>query len=157
MLIKKALLIILVLSTFKTYAKENMVLTNEETRPVATGFEKYFTGKAKVSLLFSPIKDSTSLSVSSVTFDPSARSNWHTHPKGQLIIVTDGNGYIQEAGEVRKDIKKGDVIWTPAGIKHWHGANSTSSLTQTVVLEFKDDKNVQWLEKVTDAEYSNIK
>ena len=157
MLIKKIILIVLVVSSFNVFAKDNMILTTEESRPSYVGPEKYFTGHVKVQPYFSPIKGDTSLSASSVTFDPSARSSWHTHPKGQLLIVTEGSGYIQEAGALRKDIKKGDVIWTPAGIKHWHGASSTSSLTHTVVLEFQGDNNVEWLEKVTDSQYSKSK
>src|SRR6185312_8378562 len=89
-----------------------------------------------------------------VTFDPNAHSAWHTHPKGQLLIVIDGSGIVQEWGKQAQHIKKGDVIWTPPGVKHWHGASPQSSLTHIAIQEMLNGKNVDWLEKVSEEQYS---
>jgi quercetin dioxygenase-like cupin family protein len=88
-----------------------------------------------------------------VGFQPGARSAWHTHPKGQLLIVTDGGGLIQEWGKPVRRIVKGDVIWTPPAVKHWHGASPDTAMTHTACQEMKDGRNVDWMEKVTDEEY----
>lgn len=100
-------------------------------------------------------EDSSTLSSASVTFEPSARSAWHSHPKGQLLIVTDGNGLIQKSGGTAQKIKEGDALWTAPGVKHWHGASADSSLTHVVVQEFQDGKNVNWMEKVSEEDYKN--
>ena len=84
-----------------------------------------------------------------VTFEPGARTNWHIHPKGQALIVTNGTGYVQEWGKEPVLIQPGDVVWCPAGIKHWHGATSKNAMTHLAILE-KSDKDVVWLEPVGD-------
>lgn len=83
-----------------------------------------------------------------VEFDSGARSNWHTHPMGQTLIVTEGSGRVQEWGKEIKVIQKGDVIWTPPGIKHWHGGGVNSRMSHIAVQEGLDGKSVQWLETV---------
>lgn len=89
-----------------------------------------------------------------VTFAPGARSAWHTHPGGQLIIVTSGTGWIQQEGGPKREIKPGDVIWTPPGIKHWHGATAANSMSHIAITNVVNGKNVNWMEKVSDEQYS---
>lgn len=113
---------------------------------------EYFTGTAHLKLLAKG-EDPSCLSCVSVSFEPCARSAWHTHPRGQLLIVTDGIGRIQQWGSEVQKIQKGDVIWTPPGIKHWHGAAPTTSMTHFAIQEFLNGKNVEWMEKVSDEQY----
>jgi quercetin dioxygenase-like cupin family protein len=89
----------------------------------------------------------------SVTFAPGARSAWHTHPAGQLLIVTSGTGWVQEEGGPKREIKPGDVIWTPPSVKHWHGASTTNAMSHIAITNMVNGKNVEWLEKVTDEQY----
>jgi quercetin dioxygenase-like cupin family protein len=88
-----------------------------------------------------------------VTFTPCARTAWHTHPAGQTLIVTTGTGWIQQWGGQKHSIKPGDVIWTPPGVKHWHGATDGSAMTQIAIQDSVDGKPVDWLENVTDEQY----
>ena len=88
-----------------------------------------------------------------VTFEPGARTAWHTHPLGQTLIVTAGCGRAQRAGGPVEDIRPGDVIWFPPGEKHWHGATPTTAMTHIAIQEALDGKNVHWMEKVSDAQY----
>ncbi len=111
-----------------------------------------FTGAVVVT---SPFKGSgeARLGGATVTFQPGARSNWHSHPLGQLLIVTAGEGLVQAKGEPVRRIKPGDVVWTAPGVEHWHGATPISAMTHVAVAEALDGKSVTWLEPVTDAEY----
>jgi xanthine dehydrogenase YagT iron-sulfur-binding subunit len=86
-------------------------------------------------------------------FTPGARSAWHTHPAGQLLIVTSGTGWVQEEGGVKREIKPSDVIWTSPGVKHWHGATTTNSMSHIAITNMVNGKNVEWLEKVSDEQY----
>ncbi|MCY1417265.1 Cupin domain protein [compost metagenome] len=88
-----------------------------------------------------------------MTFQPGARSVWHTHPLGQTLVVTSGMGWIQQENGEKIVIKPGDVIWTPPGVKHWHGATATTGMSHIAIQESLDGKNVEWLEPVTDAQY----
>lgn len=97
--------------------------------------------------------DSSRTSGGKVTFEPGARSAWHTHPFGQILIVTEGKGWIQQRGEPIQEIRKGDVIRIPPGVKHWHGATPTTSMTHIAIQEQLNGKAVDWLEKVTDEQY----
>ena len=123
-----------------------------ESRPSSPGPAEYFTGKVRVTMLVQG-EEPSCMTCASVTFDPSARSAWHTHPKGQLLIVTDGTGFVQEWGKPVQRIKKGDVIWTPPGVKHWHGAGPEGNLTHTAIQETLNGKAVDWLEKVSNEQY----
>jgi quercetin dioxygenase-like cupin family protein len=114
----------------------------------------FFTGTVQVTPVMQG-EDPSSMTCGCVTFDPYARSAWHTHPKGQLLIVTAGAGFVQEWNKPVQKIKQGDVVWTPPGVKHWHGAQPTSSLTHLAIQELVNGKNVEWLEKVTDEQYNN--
>lgn len=137
-----------------TESSENqMRIIKPNSGPVLDGPEETFTGKVQVTPLVQG-EEPSCLTCASVAFNPSARSAWHTHPKGQLLIVTEGSGLIQEWGKPIRKIQKGDVIWTPPGVKHWHGAASQTAMTHTAIQESLDGKNVEWMEKVTDQEYS---
>jgi quercetin dioxygenase-like cupin family protein len=113
---------------------------------------QYFTGSVQVQELF-PAYDPSRTSGGKVTFQPGARSAWHTHPLGQILIVTDGTGWIQQWGGPIEEIRKGDVIWIPAGVKHWHGATPTTAMTHIAIQEALNGKPVEWMEKVTDEQY----
>jgi quercetin dioxygenase-like cupin family protein len=116
------------------------------------GSTQYFTGAVQIQQLFAA-DDSSRTSGGKVTFEPGARSAWHTHPFGQILIVTDGKGWIQQWGQPIQEIRKGDVIRIPPGVKHWHGATPTSSMAHIAIQEQLSGKAVDWLEKVTDEQY----
>lgn len=111
-----------------------------------------FTGTVYVKML-APKTENNNFSIGSVTFEAGARSNWHTHPAGQTLLVTDGIGLYQEKGKPVRTIKKGETIICDKNTEHWHGASPTSGMTHIAITNFKDDKNVIWLKPVTDAEY----
>ena len=112
----------------------------------------YFTGAVQVQELF-PADDPSRTSGGKVTFEPGARSAWHTHPLGQILIVTDGTGWVQQWGGPIEEIRKGDVIWIPPGVKHWHGATPTTAMTHIAIQEQLNGKAVEWMEKVSDEQY----
>jgi quercetin dioxygenase-like cupin family protein len=116
------------------------------------GSAQYFTGTVQIQQLFAA-HDPSRTSGGSVTFEPGARSAWHTHPFGQILIVTEGAGWIQQWGGPIQEIRKGDVIWIPPGVKHWHGAAPTTSMTHIAIQEQLNGKAVNWLEKVTVDQY----
>jgi quercetin dioxygenase-like cupin family protein len=124
--------------------------------PSQDGPEQFFTGRVQVRPLFSASAPAR-MSCGCVTFDPAARSAWHTHPLGQTLIVTSGRGFVQSWGGPIREIRAGDVIWAPPGEKHWHGAARDSSMTHIAIQEALDGKNVDWMEKVTDEEYRKAK
>jgi len=117
----------------------------------SAGSAEFFTGTVTVTPLF-PARPNFP-SAGSVTFSPGARSAWHTHPAGQQLIVTSGRGLTQEWGGPITEIRAGDVIWCPPGVKHWHGAAPDSPMTHTAITPALGEKNVEWMEKVTDAQY----
>jgi quercetin dioxygenase-like cupin family protein len=139
--------------TYKDGLVEMKVL-NAANLPSNPGPAEYFIGTVKVTPLAQG-EEPSCLSCASVGFQPGARSNWHTHPKGQLLVVTDGQGLIQEWGKPIQIIKKGDVIWTPPDVKHWHGASNNTALTHTAIQESLNGKNVEWMERVTDEQYTH--
>jgi quercetin dioxygenase-like cupin family protein len=129
-----------------------ITVTPASAQPAAAGATAYFTGAVQVQPLF-PANGPARASGASVTFEPGARSAWHTHPLGQVLIVTAGTGWVQLWGGPKQDIRPGDVVWIPPGLKHWHGATATTSLTHTAIQEGLDGKKVDWMEQVTDAQY----
>lgn len=133
-----------------------MELKNIDAIPAQDGAAQFFTGNVHVKPLFGASEPSR-MTCGCVTFDPSARSAWHTHPLGQTLIVTAGRGFVQAWGGPVREIKSGDVIWTPPGEKHWHGAAPDSSMTHVAMQESLDGQNVDWMEKVTDAEYAKAR
>jgi quercetin dioxygenase-like cupin family protein len=123
------------------------------TQASAKGPADYFTGTVRVDPLFEAPAPAR-VRGGSVTFEPGARSAWHTHPLGQVLIVTSGVGLTQCWGEAPVKIRPGDVILCPAGKKHWHGATPTSAMTHIAIQEALDGKVVDWLEKVSDEDYN---
>ena len=129
-----------------------MELKRAGSQPSSTGAAQWFTGTVRIDPLNVPPAPARH-SCAAVTFEPGARSNWHTHPLGQTLIVTFGCGWTQcEGGEI-VEIRAGDVIWCPPGHKHWHGATPTTAMTHIAVQEALDGKNVEWMEPVSDDQY----
>lgn len=122
------------------------------SRPSAKGPAEYFTGSVIVDPLFRA-NDHMPATGGLVRFEPGARSAWHTHPGGQILIVTSGTGWVQDDGGEKRAIKPGDVIWTPPGVKHWHGATKTTSMSHIAITNVADGRNVAWMEKVSDEQY----
>jgi len=117
------------------------------------GPEAWFTGHARIDPLYGA-NEHMNASGAYVTFEPGARSAWHTHPKGQYLVVTAGVGRTQQWGKPIQEIKPGDVVWCPPGVKHWHGAAPNTAMTHIAVTAVDEKgQNVDWLEKVSDAQY----
>jgi quercetin dioxygenase-like cupin family protein len=112
----------------------------------------WFSGEAFLTPLIARDKNNE-FSAGSVSFDAKARTNWHTHPKGQVLLVTEGQGYYQEKNKPAQIIKKGDVINIPENVEHWHGASENTNMTHIAITNYKDDLQVTWLQPVTDEEY----
>ncbi len=129
-----------------------MEIVRAGSKPSAKGPEAWFTGSVRVDPLFNAF-DPARAQGASVTFEPGARTAWHTHPLGQTLIVTAGYGWVQREGGPVEEIRPGDVVWFPPGEKHWHGATPTTALTHIAIQEQLDGKAVEWLEKVSDAQY----
>lgn len=121
-------------------------------QPSQEGPADWFTGHVRVDPLNTAPAPARH-SAASVTFEPGARTAWHTHPLGQTLIVTSGMGWAQSEGEPVVEIRAGDVIWFPPGHRHWHGASPTTSMTHIAIQEARDGKMVDWMEHVTDAQY----
>ncbi|NMO14919.1 cupin domain-containing protein [Pyxidicoccus fallax] len=122
------------------------------SQPSAKGPAENFTGAVRVDPLFAANAPART-SGASVTFEPGARTAWHTHPLGQTLVVTAGLGRVQFWGGAAEEIRPGDVVWIPPGQKHWHGASPTTAMTHLAIQEALDGKVVEWMEKVTDAQY----
>ncbi|MCI9845978.1 cupin domain-containing protein [Flavobacterium sp. DGU38] len=116
---------------------------------------EWFTGSAFLKPLVARDKNNE-FSAGSVTFEPGARTNWHTHPKGQVLLVTEGSGIYQEEGKPAQVIKKGDVVNIPENVKHWHGASADTKMVHIAITNFKGDTQVTWLEPVSDEQYSEV-
>jgi quercetin dioxygenase-like cupin family protein len=129
-----------------------MEIKRNGSQPSARGPAEYFTGTVRIDPLFEP-PEPARVRGASVTFEPGARSAWHTHPLGQTLLVTSGFGWTQCWGEPKQEIRPGDVIWCPPGKKHWHGATPTTSMTHIAIQEALDGKVVDWMEKVSDEQY----
>lgn len=133
-------------------AKPSPTIIRAGSQASSRGPAEYFTGNVHVSPLF-PANPSTAVSAHDVSFEPGARSAWHTHPAGQHLVVTAGAGWTQEWGGSVTEIRKGDVVWCAPGVKHWHGASPTSALSHIALTGMVNGKNVEWLEKVSDQQY----
>jgi quercetin dioxygenase-like cupin family protein len=116
--------------------------------------KEWFTGEAFLTPLIARNKNNE-FSVGCVTFMPKARTNWHTHPKGQILIVIEGNGFYQEKGKQAQPIAKGSVVNIPENVEHWHGASADAKMVHIAITNYKDDVQVTWLKPVTDAEYNH--
>jgi quercetin dioxygenase-like cupin family protein len=129
-----------------------MDITRAGTLPSTRGPAEYFTGTVRIDPLFSPPEPARAAGAL-VTFEPGARTAWHTHPYGQTVIVTSGCGWAQREGGQVEVIRPGDVVWFPPGEKHWHGATATTAMSHIAVQEKRDGSPVTWLEHVSDADY----
>lgn len=130
-----------------------MKITRSGTQPSAKGPADWFTGTVRIDPLFTTTPPARAASAA-VTFEPGARTAWHTHPLGQTLIVTFGLGWAQRDGGPIEEIRPGDVVWFEAGEKHWHGASATTAMQHIAIQEALDGKAVDWMEKVSDAQYS---
>ncbi len=130
----------------------SMDITRSGSQPSNKGQTEYFTGSVRIDPLFQAEAPARARGAS-VTFEPGARTAWHTHPLGQTLIVTTGRGLAQRWGGPIEEIRPGDVIWFPAGEKHWHGATTATAMTHIAVQEQLDGKTVDWMEKVSDEQY----
>ena len=123
------------------------------SQPSGKGPEEYFTGAVRVDPLFTAPEPARAAGAQ-VTFEPGARTAWHTHPLGQTLIVTSGLGRAQSWGGAVEEIRPGDVLWFAPGEKHWHGASPATAMTHIAIQERLDGKAVEWLEKVSDEQYN---
>jgi quercetin dioxygenase-like cupin family protein len=129
-----------------------MEIKRNGSQPSAKGPVDWFTGTVSIdSLMRAP--DPGRVSSAYVTFEPGARTAWHTHPLGQTLVVTAGCGWVQCRGGPVEEIRPGDVVWTEPGEKHWHGAKVTTAMTHIAITEALNGKNVEWMEKVGDDQY----
>lgn len=142
----------LTLALLHANGSQHMVVTRAGTQPSSRGPAANFTGSVTVTPLFTATEH-TRAAGASVSFEPCARSAWHTHPAGQTLIVTSGVGWIQEWGGPKREIRVGDVIWTPPGVKHWHGATVASPMTHIAMQEHVNGKVVDWMEQVSEEHY----
>jgi quercetin dioxygenase-like cupin family protein len=133
-----------------------MDIQKSGSQPSTKGSSEYFTGTVRIDPLFQTPEPARA-SGASVTFEPGARTAWHTHPLGQTLIVTAGLGWVQQWGEQIQEIRPGDVVSIPPGQKHWHGATATTTMTHTAIQEHLDGKPVDWLEQVSDEQYQALK
>jgi quercetin dioxygenase-like cupin family protein len=129
-----------------------MQITRSGTQPSRKGQPEFFTGAVSVDPLAS-VRAPSRVAASYVTFEPGARTAWHTHPLGQTLVVTVGVGWVQQEGKPVEEIRPGDVVWIPPGVKHWHGAAATTGMTHIAITESLDGKSSQWMEKVSDEQY----
>lgn len=131
-----------------------MEIRRTGTQPSGSGPAAYFTGTVRIDPLFAPPQPAR-VAMALVTFEPGARTAWHTHPLGQTLIVTAGCGWAQREGGPREEIRPGDVVWFAPGERHWHGAAATTAMSHIAIQEKLDGSPVTWLEKVSDAEYGS--
>ena len=123
-----------------------------DAKPSAKGSAEYFTGNVRIDAPFQGTAPAR-VGGATVTFEPAARTAWHTHPLGQTLIVTAGVGRVQEWGEEMREIRTGDIVWIPAGVKHWHGAAPENSMSHIAIAEALEGKVVEWMEQVSDEQY----
>jgi quercetin dioxygenase-like cupin family protein len=131
---------------------QKMEIKRSGSQPSGKGPAEYFSGVVRIDPLFQA-PDPARVAGASVTFEPGARTAWHTHPLGQTLIVIAGGGWAQREGGPVEDIRPGDVIWFPPGEKHWHGATPTTAMTHFAIQEALNGKTVEWMEKVSDEQY----
>ena len=122
------------------------------SQPSTKGSDEYFTGAVRIDSRFQQ-SDPARVGGGIVTFEPGARTAWHTHPLGQTLIITAGIGLIRQWGSPIQEMKQGDVVWIPPGAKHWHGATATTGMTHIAIAESLEGKAAQWMEKVSDEQY----
>lgn len=129
-----------------------MNITRVGTQPSTKGPADWFTGTVRIDPLFQAHSPARAVGAS-VTFEPGARTAWHTHPLGQTLLITAGCGWVQREGSPVEEVHPGDVVWFPAGERHWHGATATTAMTHIAIQEQLDGKAVDWKEHVSDEQY----
>lgn len=150
--LSKALLFALLISG--NAMAQSIEVDSADSRPSSIGSPDLFTGEPVVDPLFGET-DYSSITAGVVTFPPGARAAWHTHPAGQILVVTSGIGWVQTRGEERQEIRAGDVVRIPPDIEHWHGASTENSMTHIAIQEAVDGSAVKWLDHVTDEQYAD--
>jgi quercetin dioxygenase-like cupin family protein len=133
-----------------------MDIKRSGSQPSTKGSAEYFTGSVRIDHLFQA-NDPARAVGASVTFEPDSRTAWHTHPLGQILIVTAGCGLVQRWGGPVEEIRPDDVVWIPPGEKHWHGAMATTAMTHIAIQEQLDGKTADWMEKVSDEQYQVVR
>lgn len=129
-----------------------ITITRSGSQPSRQAPAENFTGSVRVDPLF-PANHPSNTSAARVTFEPGARTAWHSHPLGQILIVTSGSGLVQQWGGPIDEIRTGDVVWIPPGKKHWHGASPKSAMSHIALVEQLDGKSTEWMETVNETEY----
>src|SRR4051812_43580660 len=129
-----------------------MEIKRSGSQPSGKGPAEWFTGTVRIDAMHNPAEPAR-VGMAHVTFEPGARTAWHTHPLGQTLIVTFGLGWVQREGGPIEEIRPGDVVWFEPGEKHWHGATATTAMTHIAIQEALDGKPVDWMEQVTEEQY----
>jgi quercetin dioxygenase-like cupin family protein len=132
-----------------------MEIKRSGSRPAGKGPAEYFTGAVRIDPLFEA-PEPARVRGASVTFEPGARTAWHTHPLGQTLIVTSGTGWVQRWGGPAQEIRPGDVVWFEPGEKHWHGATRRNAMTHIAIQEALNGSAVDWMEQVSDQQYPDV-
>jgi quercetin dioxygenase-like cupin family protein len=151
-LLAATVLSLVLLAAASSADSQTITVTRAGSQPSARGPAENFTGSVRVDFLFQA-EEPGRASCALVTFEPGARTAWHTHPLGQRLIVTAGAGWVQQWGGPVQLIRPGDVVRIPPGQKHWHGATATTGMTHIAIQEQRDGKTVDWMEKVSDEQY----
>lgn len=128
-----------------------MKIQRAGSQPSGRGPAEWFTGRVRIDPLF-PVEPPSSMAGNLVTFDPGARTAWHTHPLGQTLIVTQGSGWVQREGGIKEEVRPGDVVRFEPGEKHWHGATATTGMSHIAIQEVEAGSSVTWMEQVTDGD-----
>jgi quercetin dioxygenase-like cupin family protein len=149
-----AALLLLSSAAASAQTSQTVTVARAASQPATTGSPDTFTGAVRVESRFQR-NDPARAGGAIVTFEPRARTAWHSHPLGQTLIVTAGIGRVQQFGASVQEIRPGDVVWIPPGVKHWHGASSATAITHAAISEALNGRSVEWMEHVTDAEYGN--
>jgi quercetin dioxygenase-like cupin family protein len=135
-----------------TGAAQQIEITRNGARGTIRGPEQAYTGAAIANVLFGASAEKP-LTAVEVTFEPGARTAWHNHPAGQYLVVTSGVGWVQQRGGKKREIRPGDVVWTPPGVAHWHGATPTQAMSHLAIWQFVDGSGGELMEHVSDEEY----
>jgi quercetin dioxygenase-like cupin family protein len=149
---KLALIVCVAAASVATGAAQDIEITRNGARATIHGPEQAYTGAAIANVLFSATAGSA-LTAVEVTFEPGARTAWHNHPAGQYLVVTSGVGWVQQRGGAKREIRPGDVVWTPPGVAHWHGATPTQAMSHLAIWEFVGGSGGELMEHVGDEEY----
>ena len=150
-----ATVIVMALFASSSADAQTLVISRSASRPVRPAPAQNFTGSVQVEMLFEAV-DPSHASGGSISFEPGARTAWHSHPRGQVLIITAGTARVQRWGDPIEEVRAGDVVRIPAGQKHWHGAAPHASMTHLAVSEHRDGSTVQWMEQVSDEQYNGL-